>query len=193
MTPVWFWPALAVLAVVAATFFVLYGHLAVRAPAATARLYRRHFADRRQERLFLAAVGFFITFVLVRALTHAIRAGIGPFRDVARGELHIHHLVWGILLLLAVGLCWLAQLGTGENGASRKFSQLTAILYGLAAALTLDEFALWLRLQDVYWTREGRESVEAVLLFGGLLAVLGGGARFFRALVHESLALLTRR
>ena len=157
------------------------------------KLYQFHFKSESRERLFLASLGFLFTFAAVRAITLSIRAGVGPFHNLSAGSTHIHHLVWGILLLLAVGLCWLAQLGTGENGASRKFSQLTAILYGLAAALTLDEFALWLRLQDVYWTREGRESVEAVLLFGGLLAVLGGGARFFRALVHESLALLTRR
>jgi len=67
------------------------------------QLYRLHFRDARRERLFLASVGFFLTFLTVRALTYAIRAGIGPFHNLAIGGTHIHHLVWGILLLLAVG------------------------------------------------------------------------------------------
>jgi hypothetical protein len=68
-------------------------------------------------------------------------------------------------------------------------SRLTAVLYGIGAALTLDEFALWLLLRDVYWTREGRESVDAVLLFGALLSAGLWGGPFLRALigafVHE--------
>ncbi len=64
--------------------------------------YRVHFSDPRRERLFLSSVGFLLTFAAVRVITHAIRAGIGPFRDVAAGGTHIHHLVWGILLLLVV-------------------------------------------------------------------------------------------
>jgi hypothetical protein len=54
-----------------------------------------------------------------------------------------------------------------------------AILYGLGAALTLDEFALWLNLRDVYWAREGRSSIDAVILFGSLLAIGAWGAPLF--------------
>ena len=64
-------------------------------------------------------------------------------------------------------------------------SRLTALLYGVGAALTLDEFALWLNLQDVYWEREGRKSVDVVLLFGGLLSVGIWGKGFFHALGKE--------
>ena len=66
------------------------------------------------------------------------------------------------------------------------------MLYGIGAALTLDEFALWLRLEDVYWTREGRESIEAVLLFGALLSVGLWGAAFLRALVAETTRIFRR-
>jgi hypothetical protein len=59
------------------------------------------------------------------------------------------------------------------------------MLYGVAAALTLDEFALWLNLQDVYWERQGRESLEAMGLFGGLLAIGVFGGPFFRGIVTE--------
>ena len=86
--------------------------------------------------------------------------------------MHVHHLPLGILLLLGVGYLWLAQVGTWSGRSLDWPSRLTALLYGLGAALTLDEFALWrLRLEDVYWAREGRESIDAVILFGALLGV----------------------
>jgi hypothetical protein len=60
------------------------------------------------------------------------------------------------------------------------------MLYGASAAITLDEFALWLDLRDVYWGKEGRESVDAVLLFGGALSIGLWGAPFFRDLMREA-------
>jgi len=96
-----------------------------------------------------------------------IRAGVGPFHNVTTsGGLHVHHLVWGILLLLLVGYVWLLEIGVGSSW----IASLTAILFGVGAALTLDEFALFLNLRDVYWERQGRESVDAVLIFAGLLS-----------------------
>lgn len=173
-------------------FILVFSHLGIRAPGSVSGLYRRHFSDARRERLFLSSVGFFFAFVVVRIVTHAIRAGIGPFHDVSRGGVHVHHLVWGILLLLAVGYCWLIQVGMGTESAGRGGSRATALLYGIGAALTLDEFALWLRLEDVYWRQEGRESVEAVLLFGALLSLGLWGGPFFRALVRETGRVLHR-
>src|SRR2546426_5318543 len=101
------------------------------------RLYHFHFQDERRERLFLASLGFLLTFAIVRGITHLIRAGIGPIHNISSGSLHIHHLVWGILLLLGVGYVWLIEQGTGSNW----LSSATAFAYGVAAALTLDEFA----------------------------------------------------
>ena len=92
----------------------------------------------------------------------------------------------GILLLLGVGYLWLAQVGTGIGRSLDWPSRLTALLYGFGAALTLDEFALWLRLEDVYWAREGRESVDVVILFGAVLGVGTWGGRFFHALAREA-------
>src|SRR5262249_48907099 len=139
--------------------------------------YRLHFKDERRERLFLASVGFVATFAIVRTITHLIRAGAGPFPNVTAGSLHIHHLVWGILLLIAVGYVWLLEIGVGSNW----MASLTAIAFGVGSALTLDEFALWLNLQDVYWERQGRASIDAVVIFGGLLSVGIWGWPFFRA------------
>jgi hypothetical protein len=150
-------------------------------------IYREHFRESPRERLFLASVAFFLTFAIVRAITHAIRAGVGPFHDVVSGSgRHIHHMVWGILLLLIVGYAWLAQVGTGQGG-NTWVGRVMALLYGIGAALVLDEFALWLNLRDVYWTAEGRISIGAVFLFGGLLSVGIWGGRFFHALARETI------
>ena len=141
------------------------------------KLYHFHFGNERRERLFLASVGFLLTFAVVRSITHLIRAGVGPFHNVTSGGLHIHHLVWGILLLLAVGYLWLIEAGVGSNWVA----SLTAVAYGVGAALTLDEFALWLNLRDVYWEREGRRSIDAVIIAATILGIFVIGGRFFLA------------
>ena len=141
-------------------------------------LYRFHFRDERRERLFLASLAFLLTFAVVRGITYSIRSGVGPFHNVSAGGTHIHHLVWGILLLLVIGYVWLLEVGVGSSWVAT----MTALLFGVGAALTLDEFALWLNLQDVYWERQGRISVDAVLIFGGLLSVGVWGGPFLREL-----------
>jgi len=78
-----------------------------------------------------------------------------------------------------VGYGWLLDLGNRHTPTSIFFSRLMAVSYGVGAALTLDEFALWLNLEDVYWARQGRESIDAVIFFGSLLAVGAWGAPFF--------------
>ncbi|MFZ0663070.1 MAG: hypothetical protein WAM66_10295 [Acidobacteriaceae bacterium] len=138
--------------------------------------------DRPRRRLFIASVSFFVTFVGVRLLVMAITHHIGPFGWVEVHGRHIHHLVWGILILLAVGYAWLAEIGSGSTPTSIFLGRILAILYGVGAALTLDEFALWLNLANVYWSPEGRESIDAVILFGAALAAGTWGAPFFRAL-----------
>jgi hypothetical protein len=157
------------------------------------RLYCKHLPETRRERLFLASTAFFVTFVIVRTITHAIHAGRGPFHNISAGGLHIHHMVWGILLLLLVGYCWLAEIGTGQGGGATWIGRLLALLYGVGAALTLDEFALWLNLSDVYWERQGRESIDAVFIFGSLLSVGVWGAPFFHALGREAVRLVSGR
>jgi len=144
-------------------------------------LYTFHFQDERRERLFLASIGFLLTFGIVRGITHLIRAGVGPFHNVSSGGLHIHHLVWGILILILVGYLWLIEQGVGSNW----IASATALLFGVGAALTLDEFALWLNLQDVYWTGTGRESIDAVIIFISLLSVGIWGGPFLREVVRE--------
>jgi hypothetical protein len=144
-------------------------------------VYERHFRDPRMERAFLSAVSFTTTFAVARGITHAIRAGRGPFRNVSAGGTHIHHSTFGIFGLIGIGYVWTRQWGTGVGVCNRWGSRTSASLYGIACALTLDEFALWLDLHDDYWDKQGRKSIDAVALFGGLLAISVAG----RDALHE--------
>ena len=141
-------------------------------------LYARHLDDPRRERAFLSAVAFTTAFSSARGITHAIRAGVGPFRNISEGRRHIHHSTFGILGLLGCGYIWTYQWAVGMNPDKRWPSRIAAASYGVASALTLDEFALWLDLHDDYWNQQGRKSIDAVAIFGGLLAigVAGRGA-----------------
>src|SRR5271165_6737887 len=144
-------------------------------------LLHEHIADRPRRRLFLASVSFFLTFGIVRGMVFCIRHEIPPFHYIIMGGRHIHHLVPGILILLFVGYGWLCEFGTGSDTSSLFASRLMSLLYGVGAALTLDEFALWLNLKDVYWSPEGRSSIDAVILFGALLAAGSWGFPLFRS------------
>jgi hypothetical protein len=146
-------------------------------------IVRSTIPDRPRRRLFIASVSFLVTFAGVRILVHLILLHVGPFQYVMVHGRHIHHLVWGILILLLVGYGWLLDLGRSHTPLGIFMSRLMAISYGAGAALTLDEFALWLDLSpDAYWTRAGRISIDAVILFGALLSVGVWGAPFFRGL-----------
>jgi hypothetical protein len=146
-------------------------------------LIRSTIPDRPRRRCFIASLSFLITFLGVRILVHRIVNHEGNMQWVMVRGHHIHHLVWGILILLLIGYGWLLDLGRKHTPLSIFFSRLMAVSYGAGAALTLDEFALWLNLDpNDYWTSAGRLSIDAVILFGALLAVGAGGAPFFRAL-----------
>jgi hypothetical protein len=164
---------------------ILAGFSALVSHGRLKRIYQARFPESRRERLFLASVGFFTTALVVRGITIAIHHDIGPFHDIEMHGRHIHHLVWGILLILLIGYLWLIEVGTGAADSFTWTGRFTSMVFGVAAALTLDEFALWLNLRDVYWEREGRESYEALALFGGLLAVGIFGRSFFRGIAKE--------
>jgi hypothetical protein len=149
-------------------------------------LFHLHVRDRPKRRLLLAALGFFVTFAVARSMAYAAYRSVGPFHYVYIGGTHIHHLVWGILLLLAVGFCWLIEVGTGGKSSSLVASRLMSLLYGVGAALTLDEFALWLNVQEgVYWTRRDLASLDAVILFGAILLIGIWGRDFLKAVGLE--------
>jgi hypothetical protein len=135
--------------------------------------YQRRFAhDPQAERALLSAVGFTGAFAACRAVTHAIRAGVGPFRNMSVGGRHLHHSTPGILGLIGIGFIWTQTAFTGDDRPPQWGSRITASMYGICSALTLDEFALWMDLSDDYWTPAGRKSVDAAALFGGLTSIV---------------------
>jgi hypothetical protein len=147
-------------------------------------LVRSTIPDRPRRRMFIASVSFLLTFAGVRILVHRIVNHEGHFQWVVIHGRHIHHLVWGILILLLVGYGWLMDLGRSHSPLSIFLSRLMSVGYGVGAALTLDEFSIWLDLDpDAYWS-SGRLSIDAVILFGALLAVSAWGAPFFRGLAR---------
>jgi len=111
--------------------------------------------------------GFSGTFAAVRAITYSIRGGKGPFRNISAGSTHLHHYLWGIAMLGAVGA--VAVHGTDE---ARRHPAV-ALSYGTGLALIVDEFALLLDLKDVYWAQQGRVSVDV-----GVGIVAAGGTLF---------------
>ena len=128
--------------------------------------YRRAFGqDLGRERLFLAGVGFICAFAVTRAVTHALHAeGGGGEEGLNVAGVHIHHLVWGILAILVIAAGWCAGLWTAPDRGGR----ISAVAFGVASALVIDEFPLWLTLRDVYWARGGRGTVDIVVVLAGL-------------------------
>ena len=146
-------------------------------------LVRSTIPDRPRRRMFIASVAFLVTFVGVRILVHRIVNHEGHFQWVVLHGHHIHHLVWGILIMLLVGYGWLLDLGRSHSPLSIFFSRLMSVGFGVGAALTLDEFSIWLDLEpDSYWSSAGRLNIDAIIFFGALLGVGAWGAPFFRGL-----------
>ncbi|WEH42200.1 hypothetical protein OG233_23230 [Streptomyces sp. NBC_01218] len=123
--------------------------------------------------LLLALAAFVLTFAVTRTITRMIRAGKGPFRNITPGGVHVHHVVPGVVLSVLGGF---GAVASGQHGVT---ALVFAVIFGIGAGLVLDEFALILHLDDVYWTEQGRQSVEMVVLTTSLvLLVLGGFSPF---------------
>jgi hypothetical protein len=119
---------------------------------------------------FLILLAFLVSFLAIRTSARLMRSPRVPWwpGSVSAGGVHIHHLVWGISLLLVSGFAAFV------SDLYAPWWQITAIGFGIGAGLTLDEFALWLYLKDVYWAREGRDSIDAVVvaaLLAGLVVI----------------------
>jgi len=139
--------------------------------------YQRVFTDTGRAPAIWILIGFLVTFAVTRGITRRIHAkAAGPSQppapqrkglsDIYIGGVHIHHQVWGILLVLVTGLLQF------RYSPRPPWAEVLAALFGAGAALTLDEFALWFNLDDVYWTKSGRKSIDAILVAGAIGAVL---------------------
>src|SRR3954453_4943084 len=106
--------------------------------------------------LFFVLVGFLGSFAFIRMSTRLMRSSRyewWPGSVVSDGGVHLHHLVWGIWLMLAGGALGFALF---DSSGSR---EVAAAVFGIGAGFTIDEFALWVYLDDVYWAEEGRSSI----------------------------------
>ena len=139
-----------------------------------------------KELAFLILLAFLLSFGFIRTSAHMIRAQVSwwPGNVETSGGTHIHHLVWGILLMMVFGYGGIA-LADGTPG-----EEICAILFGIGMGLTMDEFALWLNLQDVYWSEKGRQSIDAVVIASLLLIVSLLGLSFWVDLYRAGLILI---
>jgi hypothetical protein len=137
--------------------------------ASISSAYQEGIVDTGREAQFLFFVAFLFTFGFIRTSTHMIRAQVSWWPgNVEVGGTHIHHLVWGICLMMITGYIGVTI------APDSPWQAILAILFGVGMGLALDEFALWLDLKDVYWSKEGRTSIDAVIVaaaLGGLLLV----------------------
>jgi len=150
---------------------------AEEAVAETAQVARVGYAEvsTRENATFNLLSSFVGTFIAARGITYLLRnqPRVGPFRNVRVGRRHIHHFVPGIVIAFAAGA---AAILTRDEDLDPKL----AVPFGVGMGLTLDESALLLELEDVYWTREGLLSVQITLAVTALLASLALGLRFLR-------------
>ncbi|MGZ5420336.1 MAG: hypothetical protein ACXWES_07455 [Solirubrobacterales bacterium] len=112
--------------------------------------------------------GFLLSFGFIRMSTRLMRSPKVPWWPGSikiGGGLHVHHLVFGIVLIMLTGF-----LGFALQPDS-PWTEILAGLFGIGVGLTIDEFALWLHLEDVYWTEQGRSSVDAMIV----ATIIGGG------------------
>jgi hypothetical protein len=125
-----------------------------------------------EQAVFLVLVGFLGSFAFIRMSTRIIRSesvSWWPGNIESESGLHLHHLVFGIVTMIAAG-----TLGFVADGRT-PFIEICALFFGVGVGLTIDEFALWVHLEDVYWEKEGRSSIDATVITASLmlLVVLG--------------------
>jgi hypothetical protein len=132
-------------------------------------------ADEKQG-LFLVLVGFILSFAFIRMSTRLMRSPRVPWWPgsvVSDSGVHLHHLVFGIVTMMIAGTLGISALGESP------YAEICAFLFGVGAGLTIDEFALWVYLEDVYWAEEGRSSIDAtVIAAAGMMLILLGFSPF---------------
>ena len=143
---------------------------------------RFEFVAPGRQPLMWCLIAFIVTFFVTRTITRYIRATANrsgprkwwqPHNISGKGGTHIHHAVFGVILVLISGV---AMISMATHGGVREFT-VAAVFFGIGAALVLDEFALILHLQDVYWSEDGRTSVDAVFVAVAVAGPAGAGVQ----------------
>jgi hypothetical protein len=129
-------------------------------------------AEHNEQGLFLVLVGFIGSFAFIRMSTRlqrSPRVSWWPGSIVSDSGVHLHHLVFGIVTMMIAGAGGFLAFGQSP------WTEICALGFGIGAGLTIDEFALWVYLDDVYWAEEGRSSIDAtVIAAAGMMLVLLG-------------------
>jgi len=137
--------------------------------------YRQEILDPGKQPLLFLLLGFLGAFFFIRLSVRMIRAEVSWWPgNVGSGGLHIHHVVFGVVFMIIAGLGLASPVGD-----KRPWAEIAGALFGIGTALVLDEFALILHLRDVYWSEEGRLSVDTVVLGAAVCGLLLLGAAPF--------------
>ena len=127
--------------------------------ASIGSVYQHGIVDTGREPHFLFFIAFLLTFGFIRTSAHMIKAQVSWWPgNVEVGGTHIHHLVWGIVTIMITGYVGVAI------APPSPWHEIIAVFFGIGMGLALDEFALWLDLKDVYWSQQGRKSIDAVII-----------------------------
>jgi hypothetical protein len=137
-------------------------------------IFGNHTLRNGRSAAFVVLVAFLVSFLAIRTSARLTRSVSWWPGGVQSGGVHLHHLVWGICLLLISG--FIAFAATPMHAP---WWHIDAIIFGIGAGFTLDEFALWVHLEDVYWTEEGRSSVDAVVVAVAAAGLVVLGTRPF--------------
>jgi hypothetical protein len=119
--------------------------------------------------LFLVLVGFILSFGFIRMSTRLMRSPRVPWWPgsvVSDSGVHLHHLVFGIVTMMIAGAVGFTVLGDSP------YAEICAFFFGIGAGLTIDEFALWVYLEDVYWEEEGRVSIDATVIAASMMGLI---------------------
>lgn len=137
--------------------------------------WNHHLVDHDRQGVFLVLVGFVGSFAFIRMSTRLIRMEVSwwPGNIESDSGVHVHHLVFGIVTMMVAGTLGFASLGASP------WAEICAFFFGIGAGLTIDEFALWVYLEDVYWAEEGRSSIDATVLAASLIFLVVLGANPF--------------
>lgn len=131
--------------------------------------WNEHLLAHERQGVFLVLVGFILSFAFIRMSTRLMRSPKVPWWPgsvVSGSGVHLHHLVFGIVAMMVAG-----TLGFAVHAES-PYAEICGFLFGVGAGLTIDEFALWVYLDDVYWAEEGRSSIDATVIAAAVIALV---------------------
>ncbi len=135
--------------------------------------WNEHILAHERQGVFLVLVGFILSFAFIRMSTRLMRSPKVPWWPgsvVSDSGVHLHHLVFGIVAMMIAG-----TLGFAVHGES-PYAEICGFFFGVGAGLTIDEFALWVHLEDVYWAKEGRSSIDATVIAAAAMGLVVVGA-----------------